>query len=745
MVILLKRFNKMEVLKIYILFIGFLFSTFKIYSQNIQLIQYKKSDYNIIIEAGNTDSQIAAIQLQKYLRKSTGVLLPITINENTTKKIIISNNSKYLNKYDKSLYTAIRKDDGFYIKTTGLNVILAGKSGKSLLYAVNEFLQQQVGISFLSHKVINVPEHRSVTLDQINYLYNPVFSVRILHSSEANYTDYTDWHKLQRYRDIPSSEWGGEWGHSFFTLLPPSGFYKTHPEYYSLVNGKRIAEQLCLSNDEVKKLVINDLRAKITQNPNARYWFVSQEDNSSHCMCSQCSKIDAKEGSPSGSLIHFVNKVAEQFPDKKIVTLAYSYTQKAPKHVKPIENVSIMFCTSGNYNRVIPLSEQGLGDLLLPWTRVSNNVIVWDYYVNFKNFLFPLQNFAAMAANLKYYASNNVAGVFMQGNYYGGGAFDELKSYLLAKLSWNPLLNYKDIIKEFCDIYYEEGSKYIQAVLNDIGADMQISKKSIGLFDDQEIYNNSFLSATKLNAYGKRIDQAYSAVKNKTDILQRIRDFEAPFNFIYLKNAITKKEFNTRHFASTQSLLLKKWSYLYDFYKRSGGEFLGETFIKFGDFINDYKKIIDNRYSFFDENNIALNKPIEVKYASSIIHAGDKALVDGIRAFLGIDQNSWVVFTQGIMDVTVDLQKNIKISDVSSVALKVDIVNLEFPDTFEVLYSDDNKTYRKFGKLEVLKIDENHVGKTRLYRVKGASVFCRYIRIIAKTSKVLGVDEIMIK
>ncbi|ULT46561.1 DUF4838 domain-containing protein [Niabella defluvii] len=161
--------------------------------------------------------------------------------------------------------------------------------------------------------------------------------------------------------------------------------------------------------------------------PTAKYWFVSQEDNSDYCECAKCAATDRAEDSPAGSMIKFVNEVASFFPEKMIVTLAYTYTQKAPIKIKPANNVLVMFCCSGNYNRSKPLSKQGIGSVLLPWTRLSRNIMVWDYYVNFKHFLFPLQNFNAIATDLRYYADLGLSGLFMQGNYYGVALLTNLK------------------------------------------------------------------------------------------------------------------------------------------------------------------------------------------------------------------------------------------------------------------------------------------------------------------------------
>ncbi|MDQ9827195.1 DUF4838 domain-containing protein, partial [Acinetobacter sp. 163] len=68
------------------------------------------------------------------------------------------------------------------------------------------------------------------------------------------------------------------------------------------------------------------------------------DGNYTNCTCPDCKKLDDAEGGPSGSLIHFINKLADRFPDKEIATLAYLYTMNPPKQVKPRPNVVVMLC-----------------------------------------------------------------------------------------------------------------------------------------------------------------------------------------------------------------------------------------------------------------------------------------------------------------------------------------------------------------------------------------------------------------
>ena len=115
-----------------------------------------------------------------------------------------------------------------------------------------------------------------------------------------------------------------------------------------MVNGERKNTQLCLSNDDVLKIVCENLFKQIEENPHCKVFSVAQNDNEEYCQCEKCRKIDAAEGSPSGSMINFVNKVAdkvkEKYPDILIHTFAYQYTKKAPKHIKPRENIIVRLC-----------------------------------------------------------------------------------------------------------------------------------------------------------------------------------------------------------------------------------------------------------------------------------------------------------------------------------------------------------------------------------------------------------------
>src|SRR5690606_38717057 len=116
---------------------------------------------------------------------------------------------------------------------------------------------------------------------------------------------------------------------------------------YALVKGKRQRErtQLCLTNVEMRKELTRNALERLHQTPGATMISISQNDNNNRCECEACRAVEEREGSPAGLVIQFVNAVAEEiekeYPEVLVETLAYQYTRKPPKHVKPRPNVIV--------------------------------------------------------------------------------------------------------------------------------------------------------------------------------------------------------------------------------------------------------------------------------------------------------------------------------------------------------------------------------------------------------------------
>ncbi len=221
------------------------------------------------------------------------------------------------------------KEDGFAWYPAEKNLMIAGGAGKGVLYGVYGLLDLW-GFRMYTSRSIEVPKVDSVGIPKKALVVVPGVQYRTTSYRDTNDPEYGEFHRLSS-----RNEWG-LFVHTFNTLVSPDQYGKTHPEYFSLVNGKRLpGTQLCLSNSEVLTVLIANLKDKMAAKTGAIYWSVSQNDNDQHCRCEPCAQLNAKYGGvPSGSILDFVNKVAKAFPDKIISTLAYWYSRTPPQNIR---------------------------------------------------------------------------------------------------------------------------------------------------------------------------------------------------------------------------------------------------------------------------------------------------------------------------------------------------------------------------------------------------------------------------
>ena len=170
-----------------------------------------------------------------------------------------------------------------------------------MLYGVYGLLELW-GFRMYTSTSIDVPDVDSISIPKKALVVVPAVQYRTTSYRDTNDPEYRDWHRLSS-----RSDWG-LFVHTFNTLVSPDQYGKTHPEYFSLINGNRLpGTQLCLSNREVLAVLIANLKEQMAAKPGATYWSVSQNDNDQYCRCEPCTQLNAKYGGvPSGSILDFV-------------------------------------------------------------------------------------------------------------------------------------------------------------------------------------------------------------------------------------------------------------------------------------------------------------------------------------------------------------------------------------------------------------------------------------------------------
>ena len=382
--------------KIICLFISIIFISTIFAQKQAVLVENGTARYTISIAAHPTAAEEkAANLLQSSIKKMTGSGLKIVRTDKPTAKntLLITPSVKSL---EKGFLTHKNKDfqakssqlveDGFLISVQSDNIVLLSGGKKGAIYGVVHLLEKYFGCRNYAPDAAVFPSKKTLALPIMLEMDKPANIIRIVNGvMTQDNADYRDWQRLNNHVDEFAK---GYYVHTFNRLVPWETFFEPHPEYFALMKGKRIIDQLCLTNPDVYDLTIKKLKEEMAKQPNQKLWSVSQGDNFSYCQCDKCAKIIADEGSAAGPIIYFVNRVAAEFPDKIISTLAYQYSRKAPKIVKPADNVQIMLCTI-ELSRSKPIEEDPLSKSFLTditdWGKISKNIYLWDYTVNFSH------------------------------------------------------------------------------------------------------------------------------------------------------------------------------------------------------------------------------------------------------------------------------------------------------------------------------------------------------------------------
>ena len=448
------------------------------------LVRGVRPDCSLALPTDASASQkLAAAELKAYLKRLTGADLPE--GEVASRQIRIE-----------TVEDPKLGEDGYEIVSTDTALVIRGSKARGCLYGAYEVLERFGGVRWYSSWCEKVPR-----LERFSVPARMKFSERPAIEMRHPYWHDVDQHqrfalrlRANATRHIPKDfcgkdyRFGGGLGscHTFSQFINAEKYGKTHPEYFALRNGKHgqdprrhFDSQPCLSNPDVLKIVTEGVKERIRKDPGACFYGVSQNDNQRYCQCPKCAAIDAEEESHAGSVVRFVNAVAEEvekeFPDVIIETLAYQYSRKPPKKTRLRHNVIPCLCTIElDFSRPIPESScpenrQFISDIA-GWSAQTDQLYLWDYVTDFHHYALPFANVCSLQGNVRFFRDNGVKMLFEQGSREGYHAgFAELKAWLLSKLMWNPDADFDVLLDDFLCGYYGRGAApFVKTYLDEL-------------------------------------------------------------------------------------------------------------------------------------------------------------------------------------------------------------------------------------------------------------------------------------
>ncbi len=450
----------------------------------VVLARQGKRQCTIVVSSEGTDAEkYAAEELRTHLAQMIGCDISVQTDVVLKSPMIIVGPGEVVKAVAPKLCLETMGREELVLRTEGPHLILAGGRPRGTVYAVYEFLEKYLGCRWYTRDITYVPKKKTITLGEIDHRYNPPFMYREILYQEAYVPQFAGRLRLNggyNHR-VRSGLPGGAvvihpFVHTFHYLVPPKKYFKNHPEYYSLVGGRRVAnKQLCLTNPDVLRIATEKVVEWIERNPETVVFSVSQNDGYGACTCRECQAVVKEEGTEMAPILRFVNRIADEvgkkYPEKYIETLSYAYSETPTRKTKPRENVIIRLChwhPGCNVHGVATCTtNENYRKELDDWIKLARHVFIWDYMVTFHEYLAPFPNWWAIGEDTRYYAEKGVDGVMWQGNHKSlGGEMSDLRTYIAGQMLWNPYQNVDTVIDDFLNGVYGPSAGPIRAYMD---------------------------------------------------------------------------------------------------------------------------------------------------------------------------------------------------------------------------------------------------------------------------------------
>ena len=376
----------------------------------------------VLPESPSVTEKFAAAELQRYSEWITGKRMPIVHeNEMLPEKTFRVGQTRcaapFSDRFNHPVPTLRRET--MLLQPGAHRLHLLGGADRGTLYAVYAFLELQ-GCRWIEPGPDGeiIPRRDRLLLPDNSVLQHPEFAVREIGrgaSSPEEAEQVIDWSVKNRQnrnfnlRMHPAWEKrGGQvlWQHICHNtpwLLPNDPWFESHPQYFSLFNGRRIPQDkeggyLCTTHPGVRQRVADFIVDWFDRNPEGDAVPVSPPDGDvKWCECPDClaqGGVNFDPG-PDGHMtrrqVDFINavarKVAVHHPDRYIVNLAYS------RYVWPYEGLQ----TEPNVINQIAHGYAGNGSLVhaidTDWNREARDIFhtwalsggggigIWDYFI----------------------------------------------------------------------------------------------------------------------------------------------------------------------------------------------------------------------------------------------------------------------------------------------------------------------------------------------------------------------------
>ncbi len=514
----------------------------------VTLVENGKNPVPIVLpETPTPEDEFASRELQTFLTRMSGTKFEIVKNQDE-----LPDGSKiYLGVLPGSRKL---KEGEYAIQTDGKNLYLAGNGPRGTLSATYRFLTENLGCRFLSaYGDMTIPSAKTIQADSDKvfseglpyralmtffYTNQPTADFFFLRNGQNLLLNSKNCNFLNRIQNV------GKGNHSIHKFVPPSEYFKTNPEFYTMnEKGKRVPNgQICFSSPGLRKVftknVIEECRESykkaVSQGQEA--WIeISAMDYPGHfCCCPECTALEKKYGTPCGAFFEFLaelsSSVKKEMPKAKIASLLYrkEQTEKPPAGLVFPDNFIGIFA---------PIDDNIFADLdhksnaqtlehLRQWCKIAKNIWVWYYPDTYGLSFYPYSALHRSIRDFQLMKEAGITGTFYEHDVTPPNStnFADLESWVLLQLFSGSEKSPEALIKEFMDLYYGKAAPLMTQYFNDLEnlREKAVREGIVGYYACSPL-QLGYCTTENLEKWSELFDKMESLVKSNDTELFRVR------------------------------------------------------------------------------------------------------------------------------------------------------------------------------------------------------------------------------
>lgn len=363
---------------------------------------------------------------------------------------------------------------GYVISRKGASIVIEGKDPEGLANGIYGFLQDILGARWYWDSSIGFqwvgPAPRSFPDRKWDEV--PAFIMRNMYPMEIEFARRN--RLISRYH----------FNHALAKIFTKS-VYASHPEAFSIVNGRRVAPKGSGGEDpqpNFAETITTEIAADaaleyFSLHPEALSFSLSTNDNVLFDQSAETealvTPLDFFRGKPNYTdmVFAFNNAVAERVFNQAgqwenafgvpryLPSLAYYWTEQSP--TIPVHPRVMPILTSDRAQWHDPAYRAEDKALISRWADSGADVLAtWDYYFG-APYPYPRQFNQWIAESIPYLYANNVRAFFSQLPTVWG--MDGAKAWLASRLLWDPSLSSQDLLEEYYTNFFGTAAEPMRA------------------------------------------------------------------------------------------------------------------------------------------------------------------------------------------------------------------------------------------------------------------------------------------